>query len=163
MNRLWGNQELTQMVGISLEKGLSHNSRSSVMQQLYRQPLKMKMSSPSTRSSNFSSQCFTHLPPYFSIPLSQSENERDLYLSWIYISALRARISVDMISSLLFINRHSRVTPPEKTLISSRDQHIIYKIKSMIWRAVLSAQMNQTLINKKTSIKTRKNIIATFF
>ena len=50
----------------------------------------------------------------FKITPSQYENERDFYLAGTYISACRARMSVEMIFCLLFISRNSRVTPPEE-------------------------------------------------
>ena len=77
--------------------------------------IKMKIFSPGTKIVNFISQCCPALPPYFFQFLpSQSENERDFPLADIYSSSRRARLPVEMISSPLFINRHSRVTPPEK-------------------------------------------------
>ena len=57
------------------------------------------------------------VPPcryHFLIYPSQYENERDLSLAVIYSYTCRARLSVDMISSLIFINRYSRVIPAEK-------------------------------------------------
>ena len=51
---------------------------------------------------------------FFSIPPPQAENERNFSLAEIYSSTIHTRMSVDMILSLLFINRHSRLTPPEK-------------------------------------------------
>ena len=65
IKRLWGDQKLIQGAGISLYKGFSHNSRSYVIQKLHRQALKMKMSSPGTRSANFSYQCCPALPTSF--------------------------------------------------------------------------------------------------
>ena len=69
----------------------------------------------------------------FSIHPFQAENDRDLYLAGIYISNTRTRLSLDMISSLLFFNRHSRVTPPEKYiyLFEVSTDHIQYKIYDM--------------------------------
>ena len=81
--------------------------------QLHRQPLKMKMSFPGRSISNFSSQFCPTLPPQCSIPSSQAGNKREFSLSGTYISACSSRLSVDMISSLLLINRYYRVTQPE--------------------------------------------------
>ena len=137
--RLWGNHELLQGASISLEKGLSHNSRSSSIQQLHEKPLKTKMSSPGTRIANFSSQCCPDLPPsFFSITPSQAESERELSLEGIYSSACRASLSVDMISFIFFINRNYRVTPPEKyiDIFEGSTNHIqdqIYDMESSFY------------------------------
>ena len=50
----------------------------------------------------------------FLIPRYKYENDGELSRAGIYISAFRARLSVDMISYLIFIKNYSRITPPEK-------------------------------------------------
>ena len=56
----------------------------------------------------------------FDIPLSQVENERDFYLYGNLTSSRRAKLSIEILGNLLFININSdlwkptRKTPPDK-------------------------------------------------
>ena len=83
----------------------------------------------STSVPNFVPPCHHH----FSIPPYQYKNERDFFLPGIYTSACHIRMSVDMISSLLFINSHYRVIPPEKyiDLFEGSIDHIQDQINDM--------------------------------
>ena len=80
---------------------------------------------------------------------SQDENEKDVYIAGVYTSDCHASLSVNMISYLLFINRNSRVTPPEKYIDVFEVSNSIYNIKPMIWIAMLTASINQNLRTKK--------------
>ena len=115
------------------------------------------MSTPATRSANFSSQCFPAFPPSFFNTYSQYENERDLSLASIYSSAPRVNISVDMVPSFLFMNIHYRLTSPEKLIeifegSTDNIQDQIY----MIWVAVLTAPKKLTLRTIKKINNTQK-------
>ena len=51
-----------------------------------------------------------------SITPSQTENERDFSLAGIYTASRRANLSVEIISYLIFINRHSAVLGRNATI-----------------------------------------------
>ena len=115
MKILWDKQELLQGVElISFETVLCKNSRSSEIQQMQRKSLRVNIFSLGTRSARFSSQCCTTLPPLYFHDLPLKMKMRGGSPLQGYISDRHTRLSVDMISSLLFINRNSRVIPPEK-------------------------------------------------
>ena len=120
-------------MGIYLDKDFNHISRSSAMQQLHRQPLKWRcthlLQGAPTSVPNVIPPCHHN----FSIPSYQSENEWDLSFARIYSFASHSRLSLDMISSLIFINRHSIITPPEKyiDIFKGSSYHIQYKIDDM--------------------------------
>ena len=95
----------------------------------------------------------------FSIPSSQAENDRGFSLAGIYSFSRHERLSRPF-----YLSTGITRSPHKKnTFISSRDQQIIYNIKFMIWRAVLTDPTNQTPINKKPSKTPRKYIIASVF
>ena len=123
MKRLWGDRELIQGMGISIEKGLSRNSRYSVMKYLHRKPLKLKISSPGIRSITFSYQCCPALSPsFFNTYLSSLKPEgllpcKDLWLwlsgkavsihdfiPFIYQQEFQGHLTRKMYSSLQWIN-----------------------------------------------------------
>ena len=65
--------------------------------------------------------------------MAQDENERYFYLAGINSYACFTSLSVDMITSLIFINRSSRFAPTEKyiDIFKGSTDHIQDKIDGM--------------------------------